>query len=124
MNTTAAALALVAALAGAGPALAQETPPPVAAPADWGQALREDAQAFHDLIADSHPGPVDPENPGFRALLDGGLRTALTRAETAQTYEDWHFALQAYSASFDDGHLVCRSSLRWDTSGAAAGRDS
>ncbi|MDQ7813285.1 peptidase S41 [Brevundimonas sp.] len=105
MNTTAAALALVAALAGAGPALAQETPPPVAAPADWGQALREDARAFHDLIADSHPGPVDPENPGFRALLDGGLRTALTRAETAQTYEDWHFALQAYSASFDDGHL-------------------
>ncbi len=105
MHTTVAALALAAALAGAGAAFAQDAAPPVAAPADWGQALREDARAFHDLIADSHPGPVDPENPGFHALLDGGLQTALTRAGTARNYEDWYFALQAYSASFDDGHL-------------------
>ena len=105
MKTSSAALAVIAALAGAGVATAQEASSTVAAPADWGQALAEDARAFHELIADSHPGPVDPENPGFRALLDGGLRTALTRAETARTYEDWFFALQAYSASFDDGHL-------------------
>ena len=105
MPKTVAALALAAALAGAGVSAAQDAAPAVAAPADWGQALAEDARAFHDLIADSHPGPVDPENPGFRALLDGGLQTALDRAGTAQTYEDWYFGLQAYSASFDDGHL-------------------
>lgn len=103
MNTLTRLLPLAAALAAAAPAAAQQTP--VAAPADWGQALREDAQAFHDLIADSHPGPVDVENPGFDALLENGLRTALARADTADSYADWYFALQEYSSSFDDGHL-------------------
>lgn len=105
MQPTAAALALAAALAAAGAAFAQDAAPPVPAPADWGQALAEDARAFHDLIADSHPGPVDRENPGFRALMDGGLRTALDRAETADSYADWYFALQEFSSSFNDGHL-------------------
>lgn len=86
-------------------AVAQDAPPEVPAPADWGQALREDAQAFHDLIADSHPGPVDPENPGFAAQLEDGLKTALDRARTADSHEDWYFALNEYQASFDDGHL-------------------
>lgn len=86
--------------------LTQEaTPPAVPAPADWGVALREDAQAFHDLILDSHPGPVDVENPGFNPLLEQGLQTALARAATADSYQDWYFALQEYSASFEDGHL-------------------
>ena len=105
MTKTTAALALIAGLAAAGPSIAQETPTPVAAPADWGQALREDAQTFHDRIADSHPGPVDTENPGFNALLQRGLDTALARAETADSYADWYFALQEFSSSFNDGHL-------------------
>lgn len=99
MIRAAAALGLLA----AGAAHAQA--PAVAAPSDWGQALREDAQAFHDIIADSHPGPVDAGNPGFNALLEAGLRTARDRAETADGYADWYFALQEYSSSFDDGHL-------------------
>ncbi|HYC97328.1 hypothetical protein [Brevundimonas sp.] len=77
MRTSAAAFFMIASLGCAGASVARDAP--VAAPADWGQALREDAQAFHDAIAASHPGPVDVENPGFGALLEGGLRTALTR---------------------------------------------
>lgn len=96
-------LAALAVALAASPALAQETPVP--APADWGAALAEDARAFHDLIADSHPGPVDAENPGFNARLEAGLATALERAGTSDSYEDWYFALQQYVASFDDGHL-------------------
>lgn len=97
-------LALTAAAALAAlPAAAQETP--VAAPTDWGAALAGDARAFHDTIADSHPGPVDVENPGFNAHLEAGLALALERARTATSYEHWYFALQAYAASFDDGHL-------------------
>ncbi|ATQ44334.1 S41 family peptidase [Caulobacter mirabilis] len=100
--------ALVGALASA--SLAQ-TPPPAAAPpppapADWGKALAEDARAFHDIVAESHPGPVDVENPGFKAVLKGGLTTALKRAKTAKRYEDWYFALNEYQASFNDGHLT------------------
>ncbi|MDP2260557.1 MAG: S41 family peptidase [Caulobacter sp.] len=100
-----AGLAVAMLLAVAGAAGAEDSPAPVAAPADWGQALVEDARAFHDMIADSHPGPVDRGNPGFNSLLEAGLRTALERAKTADSYEDWYFALQAYAASFDDGHL-------------------
>ena len=102
-----AALAMTMTAAVFGAAWAEDVKPaPVPAPADWGQALAEDARAFHDIIADSHPGPVDAENPAFKPLLETGLKTALARARTADSYEDWYFALQEYAASFDDGHLA------------------
>lgn len=102
----AAAAAALAFVALAGPAPAQDAAPaPVPAPADWGAALAQDAQAFHDAIVDSHPGPVDPENPGFTAHLEAGLALALDRARTADSHEAWYFALQEYAASFNDGHL-------------------
>jgi hypothetical protein len=94
-------VALSLAFGSAGPASAQAGPP-----ADWGAALREDAQAFHDLVAANHPGPVDPANPGFNARLEAGLRLALDRARSADGYEAWYSALQEYQASFDDGHLT------------------
>jgi hypothetical protein len=71
----------------------------------WGQALREDAQAFHDLIADNHPGPVDAANPAFNVSLEAGLALALDRAQTADSYSAWRAALTEYASSFDDGHL-------------------
>jgi hypothetical protein len=79
---------------------------PARASTDWGRALAEDAQALHDVIAGSHPGPVDPENPAFNQVLERGLTLALDRAKTAHTYEDWYFALQQYANGFDDGHLT------------------
>jgi hypothetical protein len=78
-----------------------------AAPAerDWGAALREDAQALHDDLAANHPGPVNPEDPGFARRNEAQLRLALERAATAHGYADYFFAMRAYAASFDDGHL-------------------
>lgn len=76
-----------------------------AEPASWGQALREDAQAFHDVVAENHPGPVDIENPAFNASLEDGLALALDRARTANSYSAWRAALAEYAASFNDGHL-------------------
>ncbi|MFN4295452.1 MAG: peptidase S41 [Brevundimonas sp.] len=78
---------------------------PVPQPADWGAALAEDARAFHDAVAENHAGPVDSENPGFGDLLANGLARALERAETADSYPHWYYALREYEASFDDGHL-------------------
>jgi hypothetical protein len=98
-----AASTAILALAGFGPAAAQDAP--ISAPEDWGAALAQDARAFHDVILDSHPGPVDAENPGFTPHLEAGLALALERARTADSYEDWYFALQEYAASFNDGHL-------------------
>ncbi|HWW11555.1 MAG TPA: hypothetical protein VN018_03490, partial [Brevundimonas sp.] len=74
-------------------------------PASWGQALREDAQAFHDVVAENHPGPVDVQNPAFNVSLEDGLALALDRARTADSYSAWRAALTEYAASFDDGHL-------------------
>ena len=72
---------------------------------DWAADLRKDAQAMHDDIAKNHPGPVDPLNPGFAAKNDEGLALALQRAQTTTNYAGYFFALQAYAARFDDGHL-------------------
>lgn len=79
-------------------AMAQDRP-------DWGQALRLDAQAFHDLVAADHPGPVDDQNPEFVAALESGLALAQERARTANSYSTWRAALTEYAASFNDGHL-------------------
>lgn len=105
-NLSAVSAAVFALAAFADPALAQDAAPaPTPAPENWGAALAQDARAFHDAILDSHPGPVDPENPGFNARLESGLALALERARTADRHEAWYFALQAYAASFNDGHL-------------------
>lgn len=34
-------------------------------PKDWPAILREDAQAFHDLIGQNHPGPANTLDPRF-----------------------------------------------------------
>jgi len=78
---------------------------PVAHAEDWAANLRKDAQAMHDDIARNHPGPVDPQNPGFAARNDKGLALALERAKTTSNYAGYLYAMRAYSASFDDGHL-------------------
>ena len=72
---------------------------------DWSAALREDAQALHDDIALNHPGPVNPEDPGFAARNDAQLARALERAREARSYGDYFFALRQYVATFDDGHM-------------------
>jgi hypothetical protein len=91
------ALALLAASV---PAAAQ---PP--AERDWAAALRRDAQALHDDIAANHPGPVNPQDPGFAKRNDSQLALALDRARDAGSYADYFFALRQYVSSFDDGHM-------------------
>jgi hypothetical protein len=72
---------------------------------DWSAALREDAQALHDDIAANHPGPVNPQDPGFARRNDAQLALALRRARDARTYSDYFFALRQYVSSFNDGHM-------------------
>ena len=83
-----------------GPALAQD-----AQPLDWRALTRADVQAFAKAQADSHPGPVDPENPGFRTRFETATAEALAMADQARTREDWWATLRAYTASFEDGHV-------------------
>ncbi|MFC5343847.1 peptidase S41 (plasmid) [Brevundimonas staleyi] len=73
---------------------------------DWPSILRNDATAFHDLIAANHPGPADPLNPGFSELNDAALRQALERSEKVKDYAGYVGAMRGYVARFDDSHLA------------------
>ncbi len=105
MKTLAITAGLIMMATGASAQTTAQPPAPSGSPTDWSRALKEDAQALHDVIADSHPGPVDPENPAFKVVLEQGLTLAQNRARTARRYEDWYFAMQQYAKSFNDGHL-------------------
>jgi hypothetical protein len=72
---------------------------------DWAAALRTDATAVHDAIAENHPGMINPGDPHFAAQNDRQYALALKRAQAARTFADYFFALQHYLAAFDDGHL-------------------
>ena len=74
-------------------------------PRDWHETLRADASSFHAQILNNHPGPVDPESPAFRNRLDAGLAVALDRAATVEDAGGWWWAMRAFVASFDDGHV-------------------
>ena len=60
---------------------------------------------MHDLIRDNHPGPVDPDNPGFRDWLDGRAAALLPQARAARSLHDDRLVLHDYANSFADGHL-------------------
>lgn len=77
---------------------------------DWAATLRADAQAFHDDIAANHPGPVNALDPGFARHNDAVLALALRRAARVKDYPGYRFAMSAYAASFDDGHVAAFAS--------------
>ncbi|TPW05338.1 MAG: peptidase s41 [bacterium] len=95
----------------AAPVMAQEPPVPtpaegwMSAPRDWSATLRQDATALHGIIIDSHPGVHDSLNPEFRARVDAGLAIALQRAESTTDAGGWWWAMRAFVAGFDDGHV-------------------
>lgn len=79
---------------------------PAAPDRDWAAALRADAQALHDDVAANHPGPVNAADPGFGARNDRWLGEALARAARVKDYAGYLYAMRAYGAHFDDGHLA------------------
>lgn len=96
----------IAALSLCGPVRAQEAPPEwMATPRDWSATLAEDARALHAIVIDSHPGVHDALNPEFRARVDAGLAEALERARTTTDGGGYWWAMRAFAASFEDGHL-------------------
>ncbi len=97
MGMTARAIALPAALLLIGAA---------EPPRDWAATLRADARAYHDEIAENHPGPYNRLDPGFARRNDAGLALALRRAAGVRDYPGYLWAMRGYVASFDDGHVA------------------
>ena len=106
---TAGAACLAMASAVHAQALAQDAPAdapkPMDLPRDWSATLTQDATGLHDIMIDSHPGVHDPLNPAFKPRLEEGLTDALERAKTTTDAGGWWWALRAYVASFEDGHV-------------------
>ena len=75
-------------------------------PRDWAATLRTDARAYHDQIADNHPGPYNRLDPGFARRNDAGLALAVRRAAKTHDYPGYVWAMRGYVASFNDGHVA------------------
>lgn len=73
---------------------------------DWASILRKDAQAFHDLVQQNHPGPSNSLDPSFSPRNDQGLAQAEKRARTVHDYAGYYWAMREYAAAFDDGHVA------------------
>lgn len=73
---------------------------------DWSATLEQDARALHAIVIDSHPGVHDALNPQFRARVDAGLAQALERARATTDAGGYWWAMRAFAASFQDGHLA------------------
>lgn len=88
---------------------------------DWSQAALEDLSFIRTTIADNHPGPVDPENPGFRDWQERGYEIARRLAARTETASGYYFALMRYVVGFNDGHLVllpgASFSMSWSSPG-------
>jgi hypothetical protein len=72
---------------------------------DWQADAILDLNYIHQALGANHPGPVDPQNPGFRDWFENGYQQALTNASQAHDYAGYYYAIQSYVAGFQDGHL-------------------
>ncbi len=100
------ALALIVAIAAAGCATSPE-------PSPWATSASRDLAFIREQLEANHPGAIDtePQNAWFRRWLERGYSPALQRAQRAETYAGYFFAIQSYTVGFQDGHL---SALRRD----------
>jgi hypothetical protein len=84
----------------------------------WAGLLEADVEAMHRVLFENHPGAVDTLHTGFTRWLAAGYRQALDRARSCNSYEGYRYALEAYGAGFQDGHLgvwteLRREEVRW-----------
>jgi hypothetical protein len=73
---------------------------------DWAATARDDVTAFHRLVRDNHPGPVNALDPGFTRRSDAALALALRRAASVRDYPGYLATMRGYQAHFDDGHVA------------------
>ena len=76
------------------------------AAAHWQAAARADVEGLRQILADNHPGAVDPQNRAFADWLERGYRLARREAGSVRTQADYVRALRRYANGFQDGHLV------------------
>lgn len=71
----------------------------------WAQQALSDLEEAHRMMQESHPGPKDQDNPGFKQQADDALSHAQKIARQADSSGGYGAALLAYTARFRDGHF-------------------
>jgi hypothetical protein len=84
----------------------------------WSSLARTDLAFARDAIRDNHPGPVDPEAPGFNKQLEEAFAAADARGRAATSFEGYAASLRSFVAAFHDGHMgadidLARLSCQW-----------
>ena len=74
-------------------------------PRDWAETAADDLHFIRAILRENHPGPVDPENSGFREWYRRGFEKALERVRRARDFAGYFFSINYYMAGFRDGHL-------------------
>ncbi len=84
----------------------------------WSTKATIDLHAIHDIVSADHPGPVDPENPGYKLWLEQGLSAALRVAPEVKSQADYVRTVAGYTAGFRDNHLAVEpKDLRYEWPG-------
>lgn len=73
-------------------------------PQAWMQAARSDIEAAYRILADNHPGMVDPANPNFPTLLNQARLNALSLVPRVDGPAPYMFTIDRFTATLQDGH--------------------
>lgn len=71
---------------------------------DWAALARGDIEGMHAATLENHPGVIDPENPGFGDTMAQAHARGLALADRVVDQAGYNRALEAYAASYRDGH--------------------
>lgn len=72
----------------------------------WALMAEQDLAALRDILNDSHPGVVDPENDIVRKWIKTGYDAALEKARRATDYGGYRYSLRYFVDGFNDTHVI------------------
>lgn len=84
-----------------------------APPNEWAVKAQQDLKVAHAKMLESHPGPLDKENPDFTTQANASLDNALALARNVTDQSGYGAVLRAYTAGFRDGHFVVFSNAQY-----------
>ena len=80
-------------------------------PEGWRAAAEADIEAAVQVTRENHPGPFDPQNPGFSANLEAARRHGLALAGKVADASGYVAAVAAFNVRIRDGHAGMFSKL-------------
>lgn len=74
-------------------------------PNAWRQMAIDDLEFIRNTLQAQHPGPLNTDQPEFKAWLETGYQQAMNDLDQVRSYGGYRALLHRYVAGFRDGHL-------------------